>query len=76
MIDREIPYTLFIKQKNEDKVTDDENGNIISDENNSYTYDDLGELISTSGLVNASYQYDSREIHPKKHCRSNRKSRK
>ncbi|MDE5964019.1 MAG: hypothetical protein K2G65_01290, partial [Eubacterium sp.] len=40
--------------------TYDDNGNIIGDENNSYTYNELGELISTSGLVNASYQYDSR----------------
>ncbi|MDE5974216.1 MAG: RHS repeat-associated core domain-containing protein, partial [Eubacterium sp.] len=38
----------------------DNDGNIIGDENNSYTYNELGELISTSGLVNASYQYDSR----------------
>ncbi|MDE5973827.1 MAG: RHS repeat-associated core domain-containing protein, partial [Eubacterium sp.] len=40
--------------------TYDDNGNIIGDENNSYTYNEFGELISTSGLVNASYQYDSR----------------
>ena len=40
--------------------TYDDDGNIIGDENNSYTYNELGELISTSGLVNASYQYDSR----------------
>ncbi len=97
MIDREIPYSLYIKLKNEDKVTEtitgdlnrsltaeqyfdeesntyhkayvnglsfhntyDDDGNIIGDENNSYTYNELGELISTSGLVNASYQYDSR----------------
>ena len=38
----------------------DDEGNITGDENNSYTYNELGELISTSGLVNASYQYDSR----------------
>ena len=97
MIDREIPYSLYIKLKNEDKVTEtitgdlnrsltaeqyfdeesntyhkayvnglsfhntyDDDGNIIGDENNSYTYNELGELISTSGLVNSSYQYDSR----------------
>ena len=97
MIDRETLYSLYIKLKNEDKVTEtitgdlnrsltaeqyfdeksntyhkayanglsfhniyDDDGNIIGDENNSYTYNELGELISTSGLVNASYQYDSR----------------
>ena len=38
----------------------DDEGNITGDENNSYTYNELGELISTSGLVNSSYQYDSR----------------
>ena len=38
----------------------DDEGNIIGDENNRYTYNELGELISTSGLVNSSYQYDSR----------------
>lgn len=42
------------------KVVYDSNGNIISDGNNEYTYDELGELLSSSGVLNASYTYDSR----------------
>ena len=38
----------------------DENGNISSDESNSYTYDEYGELINVSGEHNSSYTYDSR----------------
>lgn len=38
----------------------DEDGNVVSDERNSYTYDSLGELVQTNGAVNSSYTYDSR----------------
>lgn len=40
--------------------TYDSKGNIAADENNQYTYNDYGELIATSGNVNASYSYDGR----------------
>ena len=33
---------------------------MVSDEQNSYTYDSLGELVQTNGAVNAAYTYDSR----------------
>ena len=41
-------------------VTYDENGNIISDGNNNYSYNSLGELTSSQGSINSSYTYDSR----------------
>ena len=41
-------------------TTYDEDGNVLSDERNSYTYDSLGELVQTNGAVNAAYTYDSR----------------
>lgn len=42
------------------KVTYDDNGNIISDGNYEYTYDKLGELLTSSGASNATYSYDGR----------------
>ena len=38
----------------------DDEGNIISDGNNQYSYNEYGELISSNGLVNSAYTYDSR----------------
>lgn len=37
-----------------------DDGNIISDERNQYTYNDYGELVSVAGDRNASYTYDDR----------------
>ena len=38
----------------------DNDGNIISDERNTYTYGEYGQLITVSGDSNASYSYDER----------------
>lgn len=39
---------------------DESSGTIKNDESNAYTYDKLGQLVSTSGAVNSSYTYDKR----------------
>ena len=38
----------------------DENGNIIADEKNEYTYDEYGQLANVTGEHNSSYTYDNR----------------
>lgn len=38
----------------------DDEGNIVSDENNEYSYNDIGELVSSKGKVNSFYSYDTR----------------
>lgn len=38
----------------------DDSGNIVSDGQNSYEYDGLGQLVKTTGAVNSSYTYDGR----------------
>lgn len=42
------------------KAVYDSNGNIIFDGNNEYKYNELGELLSSSGVSNATYTYDGR----------------
>lgn len=38
----------------------DDEGNIVSDENNEYSYNDIGELVSSKGNINSFYSYDTR----------------
>lgn len=38
----------------------DDEGNIVSDGNNEYSYNDIGELVSSKGNINSFYSYDTR----------------
>src|SRR5688572_24141070 len=47
------------KENSARRLTYDANGNLINDDVNTYTWDARNRLVSISGNINASFQYDA-----------------